>query len=229
MPIDTDRVHDVNFAVSWHARLMIVAWGILAPLAIILARFFKIMPHQEWPKELDNQTWWRGHWIGQSLVVGLSAVALYLVFSGAVFAGSLHRSLGYLVLAGAVVQVVLGIFRGSKGGPTEATRNGSYRGHHYDMTTWRRVFETSHKLIGYSLLVVAIATILLGLWDANAPRWMWFLLAIWWTALFLCFVVMQKKGMAIDTYQAIWGADPSLPGNQRPKPAWGVRRPSDKS
>ncbi|MEP0047990.1 MAG: cytochrome B, partial [Roseobacter sp.] len=78
--VDASRVHDILPAVSWHARIMVLSWGILVPLAVLAARFFKVMPGQDWPNQLDAQTWWRGHWIGQSLAAGLSILGLSLVF-----------------------------------------------------------------------------------------------------------------------------------------------------
>lgn len=219
-PIDATRAHDVGVAISWHARLMVVAWGVLAPLAVIVARFFKVMPSQNWPQELDNQTWWRSHWIGQSLVVCLSVLGLLLVLPSDIATMTLHNWLGYAVLVGACVQILLGLFRGSKGGPTDA----QMRGHHYDMTPWRRAFEALHKTIGYGTIGAGIVTILLGLWKANAPVWMWLVLTIWWIGLFVTFALLQKRGMAVDTYQAIWGTDPQHPGNKVPAARWGMRR-----
>ncbi|WP_299863655.1 cytochrome b561 domain-containing protein [uncultured Hoeflea sp.] len=226
-PVDPSRAHEVGFAISWHARSMVLAWGVLAPLAVIVARFLKIMPGQDWPRELDNPVWWRSHWIGQSIVFVLSIVALVLVLPADFSQMSLHRWLGYCVLAGLVVQVALGLFRGSKGGPTAPAADGSLRGHHYDMTPWRLSFEAIHKTLGYGLLCLAAATILMGLWETNGPRWMWLSILVWWVFLIGLFCILQGRGMAVDTYQAIWGADPAHPGNQRPAPKWGVRRPGN--
>ena len=53
-PIDPSRAHEVGTLISWHARTMVLAWGILAPLAVMIARFFKVLPSQNWPGELDN-------------------------------------------------------------------------------------------------------------------------------------------------------------------------------
>lgn len=226
-PIDPSRGHEVGAALSWHGRFMVLGWGILAPVAVLIARFFKIMPGQDWPRVLDNQTWWRTHWIGQSIVVILSVCALLLVLPLDFGEASRHRVLGLTVLGLAVLQVVLGLCRGTKGGPTAPHPNGSLSGHHYDMSLWRRIFEALHKTIGYSTLAIAALAILTGMWDANAPLWMWCAVAIWWPCLIIAFIVMQRRGMAVDTYQAIWGDDPDLPGNQGPKPGWGVRRPGE--
>lgn len=223
-PVDPGRAHEVGFAISWHARSMVLGWGALAPLAVIAARFFKVLPGQDWPRELDNQSWWRAHWMGQALVAGLSIFGLALVLPSRWDAMSLHNWLGYLVLVLMAVQVLLGVFRGSKGGPTAPAADGSPRGDHYDMTPWRLAFEFLHKLMGYVLLLLAMVTIVLGLWKANAPIWMWLVLLVWWAALISVFILLQRRGMAVDTYQAIWGNDPDHPGNKRPAPGWGMRR-----
>lgn len=223
-PIDPARSHEVSVAVAWHARSMVLGWGVVAPLAIIIARFFKILPGQDWPRELDTQVWWRSHWIGQMFVLGLSALGLVLVLPSDPARMSLHNWCGYAVLAGLALQMLLGIFRGSKGGPTAPGVDGSLRGHHYDMTWRRRVFETVHKSVGYGVVFLAFATILLGLWKANAPIWMWLALLVWWPFLIAVFVTLQRRGLAVDTYQAIWGTDHAHPGNRLPKPGWGVRR-----
>ncbi|ABG33189.1 cytochrome B [Roseobacter denitrificans] len=222
-PIDPTRVHDVGFAVSWHARTMVIAWGVIAPLAVLIARFFKVLPGQDWPRELDVQVWWRCHLFGQLTVAALSVVGfvlLYWVSSDGPL--SWHGWLGYGVLAALFVQVTLGFMRGDKGGPTMP--GGTMRGDHYDMTPWRLFFEHAHKSVGYAAILLALATIIFGLWHANAPHWMWLTLGLWWSMLLCAFIVLQRKGFAVDTYQAIWGADPAHPGNQRAAPGWGVRR-----
>ena len=219
-PIDPSRAHEVGFAVSWHARSMVLAWGVLAPLGVLIARFFKVLPGQDWPHEVDTLVWWRSHWIGQSIVLGLTAIGLSLVLPLNLAAMSLHNWLGLVLIAFLLMQVLLGVFRGSKGGPTD----GVMRGHHYDMTPWRHMFEALHKSLGYAALGLAVLVIVTGLWKANAPVWMWGTLAVWWAGLIAVFVRCQRRGMAIDTYQAIWGADPKHPGNQLPHPGWGVRR-----
>ncbi|MEO0379850.1 MAG: cytochrome b561 domain-containing protein [Pseudomonadota bacterium] len=132
--ITPEAPHAVGFAVSWHGRFMVLAWGILAPMAVVFARYFKVMPGQDWPRELDNLTWWRAHWIGQVVVLCLSVTALILVLPLEFSVDNLHGLLGCGVLVGLTVQVLLGIFRGSKGGPTDLAKYGSLQGDHYDMT-----------------------------------------------------------------------------------------------
>ena len=213
LPIDLTRPHDVGFYTSWHGRSMVAAWGILAPLAVVTARFLKIWPGQDWPKELDSQIWWRSHWIGQSFTLFLTLCGFWLIY-GTSDALNWHTVFGYAILGLVVVQIVMGIFRGSKGGPTAPAEDGSLRGDHYDMTPWRLMFERIHKMLGYFLLLLGAATIINGMWFVNAPRWMWIVLSLWWACLLIVAIALQRKGWAVDTYQAIWGPDPSHPGNR---------------
>ncbi len=226
-PLMVERVHQITEAQQWHARLMFIAWGILAPVAVLVARFFKVLPRQDWPHTLDSQVWWRSHWIGQTLVFLFTLLALTLVFSLELQSG--HARIGYVVLSLATVQIALGYFRGSKGGPTDPQANGDLAGDHYDMSLRRRVFEHLHKGLGYGLLLLSMATIVLGLWHVNAPRWMWITITGWWCLLAVVFVVLQRRGLAIDTYQAIWGPNSEHPGNNRPSSGWGMRRLSSKT
>ena len=225
-PVDPTRAHDVGVALSWHARTMVLAWGVLAPVAVMIARFFKVLPWQDWPRELDSYVWWRSHWMAQSVVVMLSVVGLALILISDQNTGTaiLHRYAGYAVLVIALLQVVSGLLRGSKGGPTDCRPDGSMDGDHYDMTPRRLMFEGFHKGFGYLALLIVVATIASGLWKANAPNWMWLALILWWAALAAIAVYLQFKGWAFDTYQAIWGPDPAHPGNRMKKQGWGTVR-----
>jgi len=212
-PINPARAHEVGFAVAWHARSMTLAWAVLAPLAVLAARFLKVLPWQNWPQELDTQLWWRCHWIGQTAVLLLTVFGLGLILPH-VQASSWHGRLGYGVIALTLLQIGLGVFRGTKGGPTAPAADGSPRGDHYDMTPWRIMFERVHKSLGYLLLALAVVTVTFGLWHANAPRWMWLAILLWWGVLAALSLRLQRKGWAVETYKAIWGPDPAHPGNQ---------------
>jgi hypothetical protein len=210
--IDPVRGHEITALVSWHGRLMVLSWAVLLPLGVIIARFYKVTPGQDWPRKLDNKLWWHSHLGlqyagGVVMFVGLALI--WLSGSGSPTA-QLHRWLGYVVLGLGVLQFLAGWFRGSKGGPTDA----SLRGDHYDMTLRRRIFEHAHKAFGYGALLLGVATILSGLWTANAPRWMWLSLALWWAVLVIAFVRLQRRGPPIGSYQAIWGPDKAHPGNR---------------
>ena len=154
-------------------------------------------------------------------------LAVYLLYRQGLNSTSIHSRVGYVVLVLVAVQIALGYFRGSKGGPTAPRTNGDLSGDHYDMSLRRRVFEALHKSLGYCLLLLAVAAIVMGLWHVNAPRWMWICVVSWWISLVSIFIVLQRKGYAIETYQAIWGPDPKHPGNSAPPAGWGMRRLDD--
>lgn len=219
-PIAGDGIHAMTDLRSWHARLMFLAWGVVAPLAVLIARYFKVLPGQDWPRQLDSQFWWRCHWIGQSIVFALSVSAGLLMIVESAESVNWHGRMGYAVLGLVSMQVVFGYFRGSKGGPGERQLVGD----HYLMSPRRRVFEWVHKFCGYLVLALAAFTIVFGLWNVNAPRWMWLLIVLWWCVLGVAVIALQRRGMAIETYQAIWGPDPKHPGNTHLSAAWGTHR-----
>jgi hypothetical protein len=226
LPIDSGRVHDVNFAVAWHGRMMTFAWGIAVPVGVIIARFGKIWPGQDWPRELDNKVWWHSHLTLQYLAGFLTLFGIGLVVRGLSSLGSSgnHALFGWSLALLALSQFLGGWFRGSKGGPTDRAADGSLDGDHYSMTRRRLVFEYMHKFGGYVALCLACGAIFTGLWRANAPHWMWLILPVWWMGLILLALSLQKRGRAIDTYQAIWGPNPIHPGNARKPIGIGVRK-----
>ncbi len=228
-PIDPARGHDIGSVVAWHGRLMLAAWAILFPLGILAARFFKITRRQNWPEKLDNKAWWVTHLTLQYSggVAVLTALMLIWWAPQRTGAGGWHGWLGWSVVGLGAMQFLGGWLRGSKGGPTDRAANGSMAGDHYDMTPRRRVFETAHKSLGYMAVLLALAAMLNGLWLVNAPRWMWLALAAWWLAVLTGAAHWQRRGFAVETYQAIWGPDPTHPGNRLPPASWGVRRPGD--
>ena len=206
-----------------HGRMMVVCWGILLPLGVVAARFFKITPRQNWPLVLDNKTWWKAHLYGQGAAVVLSLVGVAFIWNTAGGSAPLalwHGYLGWSVTFLGVVQAIAGFVRGSKGGPSESCT----RGDHYDMTHRRNTFERTHKSLGYLALLLAFITVVMGLVVADAPRWMVLVISGWWLVLAVIFMVLQKQGRCIDTYQAIWGPDPIHPGNRIAPIGFGVRR-----
>jgi hypothetical protein len=212
LPIDHSRLHEVGPGIAWHGRLMVLAWGICIPLGIILARFFKVTARQDYPREVDNRFWWHSHLALQYSggVLMLAGFVMAWTSAPSVMANPFHRALGLSVLGLGLLQFVAGWLRGSKGGPGEP----AMRGDHYDMTLHRRIFELVHKTSGYVTLALATAAILSGMWTANAPNWMWLVMALWWAALSLAFAALHIRGKAIKTYPAIWGPSPEHPGNR---------------
>lgn len=225
-PIDPSRAHAVSGWIAWHGRLMVLAWAVLVPLGILAARFFKITPKQDWPRRLDNPGWWHAHRSLQYAagILMLLATCAAIVALGRPGLTGMHAACGWSVLALAAVQYTGGWLRGSKGGPTAPAPDGSLRGDHYDMTTRRRLFEYVHKSVGYLAWLLACLSIATGLWRANAPVGFWLMIAGWWALCILAFATLQRRGRAVDTYQAIWGADASHPGNWLRPIGWGVRK-----
>jgi hypothetical protein len=219
-------------AIAWHGRLMVLAWMILLPLGVVVARYYKVTPAQRWPQELDNKAWWHAHVALQTVgLISLSfAVLIMWRHTGSMLLdGSLHARLGWILVLLGWLQLVGGILRGSKGGPQVTSGSGPpwpriERGDHYDMTRRRVVFEWLHKVGGYIAIPLSLIVTGLGLDHAAAPAWMWCVIALWWTIL-LCYAIrLQRAGRCLDTYQAIWGPDPQHPGNARGVIGWGIRR-----
>jgi len=232
-------VHRIPPAWAWHGRLMVLAGAVLFPIGVMLARYYKVTRRQRWPEELDNRFWWNGHRLTQYLGIGLMTGAAGIIWTTCPDGDSSgwscsadritrHELAGLAALAAGWLQVVLGLARGSKGGPTDRHADpddpDTWRGDHYDMTPRRIRFEWTHKLLGYLALVLALIAIVTGLVHADAPRWMFLALAVWWTGLLAWAVRMQRQGRNIDTYQAIWGPDPGHPGAKRKPTGFGVGR-----
>ncbi len=224
---------------SWHGRFMVLAWGVLLPLGAVAARYFKVLPGQRWPRELDNKAWWHAHRGSQWVGVLLMSVGLAIAWgqgSAATPVAMVHAAAGWVVAVLGWVQVAAGLARGSKGGPAADAMRGpqvmggdprAMRGDHYDMTPYRQWFERLHKTLGWLAVLLALGVISSGLWIADAPRWMPLLLLAWWLLLAALAWRWQAQGRCIDTYQAIWGPDPVHPGNRMRPIGWGVRRPLD--
>lgn len=232
LPISGAVDHVVAPHVSWHGRLMVLAWGVAVPVAVLLARFFKVTPHQRWPDELDNKFWWHSHRFLNYGAVALTTIAAALIMGHDDYRGpsrAVHAWAGWTVLTLAVVQVVSAHLRGTKGGPTapRLSSNGAIldlHGDHYDMTPHRYRFEWIHKTAGMAAVLMALATLLTGLWAADAQRWIWAGLLAFWFCLLAAAVRWQRQGRCLDTYQAIWGPGLEHPGNSMKVVGFGIRR-----
>lgn len=227
-PIVPSSVHDVDAATAWHGRLMVLVWAVLFPAGILAARFFKVMPGQNWPRELDDKRWWRTHlstqYVGGTLLLIALGLALYAAGANPGLVADLHHLFGWIVAFLAAWQFLGGWLRGTKGGPADRLPDRSLRGDHYDMTRRRRLFEYAHKAGGYLALLTACCAIVTGLYAANAPHWMWLGLFGWWGLLLGLAAWLQAKGFARDTYEAIWGTGPEHPGNRLRPIGLGIRR-----
>ena len=152
--------------------------------------------------------------------------AVWLIWSslGDSYAAWIHRVFGWGLVSICAMQLLAGWLRGSKGGPTEIVTNGSVHGDHYDMTPRRLAFEYFHKSLGYFAILLGWSTSFLGMWIVNGPTWMFVVLTIWFVVFIVLFTVLQKRGLALGTYQAIWSPDSDLPGNRRKPIGVGVIR-----
>ena len=144
---------------------------------------------------------------------------------------NLHTAAGWLVVLLVLAQLIGSWLRGTHGGPVDPfTRKprpaALWPGDHFSMTRRRVIFEYVHKGAGYVLLALTVLALCTGLIAADAPRWMPVALGAWWLMMAAAFITLQRGGRCIDTYQAIWGLDPELPGNRRRPIGFGiVRRP----
>lgn len=233
LPISGNNYHFVDFRTAWHGRIMVFTWSFAIPISILVARFFKVTPKQNWPYQLDNKFWWHTHRYINYLSIFLTVIGIFFIWKHDQYEGisrQLHYYLGWIIALLCVIQLGSSWLRGTKGGPTAPMldKNGkiiSLFGDHYCMTPKRVLFERIHKFIGYFMWLIALTVTTLGLFIADAPRWMWFCLLVWWIGLVILFWLLQKNGFCIDTYQAIWGPDPTLPGNKVKQ--FVVRYPSD--
>ncbi|MGE0803375.1 MAG: cytochrome b561 domain-containing protein [Lautropia sp.] len=236
-PIRVGPAVPLDAAAWWHALAMAVATGIAAPLAVLLARYWKVVPRQDWPRVLDHPFWWGAHrWLAAVTLAGV-AVGCALVFSHMnvlLHLSETHGWLGWLAVVMMLALVVNGLLRGSEGGPGRSERGALTHMHerpgdHYDMSARRRWFERTHKTLGYCLLLVFAAATVSGLWHANVPRWILLGFAGWWEVLLIIALVWERQGRAIDGYQAKWGPGMNHPGNRIPALGWGSRRYTEDS
>lgn len=217
----------------FHAAMMLLAWGVLMPLGIVIARYFKVLPGQDFPRELDNQFWWNAHRILQYGGVLAATVALMPVLrahrDGIT---NWHAAAGFAALGLGWLQVLGGLLRGSKGGPVaddgRPNPPAKIRGDHYDMTLRRRAFEAVHKAGGYAAALAGGIAIALGLEAVGAHVLAWLAFAAGLCALAGWVARLQNSGRWVDTYSAIWGPDKRHPGNRtRESPAPRAGRPEN--
>ena len=227
-PLSGATDHGPPLRVAWHGRLMVLAWGILAPCGVLVARYLKVAPGQDWPRERDNRLWWNVHRITQysALVISLGAAWIVLnVATQRTPIGRVHGILGWAVVFLGCAQVLSGWLRGTKGGPTDpGAARGDWHGDHYDMTPRRKAFEYFHKFAGLLAMLLMMLTIIVGLVVADAPRWMVLMIAGWWLMLGTMVAYLQSRGKCLDTYQAIWGLGPEHPGNSMRPIGIGIRQ-----
>ncbi len=206
-------------AMAVHAALMLTAWGLLMPSGGLVARYFKVMPGQDFPRVVENLTWWRWHRGLQYGGMVLATVALGVILSetGGRF-NTLHGRCGLVVMSLGWLQVASGLLRGTKGGPTDHRADpldpATWRGDHYDMTPRRHAFEAWHKPVGWAAVTLAGATVLLGLQLVGTPAWLLFVVGALQAAACVSIVDGVARHRWVGTYASLWGPDPRHPGNR---------------
>ena len=203
-----------------HGVTMAIAWLLLLPAGVLIARFFKVTKRQNWPDELDNQFWWHAHrWLNYS-GIGLATLGFMIIWMtlDGLQLTSWHGLLGLTATVLGWLQVIVAWLRGSKGGPTEVGADPedpeTWRGDHFDMTARRRRFEAWHKHVGYLALALAAPTVWLGLDMLGAPAWLQALPWLMAVVFLLLFLRFTREGRWIDTHEAIWG--PDMPPSSQP-------------
>ncbi len=186
-----------------HGIANILAWGLLLPLGVLVARFYKVFRRQNWPAEVHNMSWWFWHQVLQYAGLGAFAIALLTVIyeNRGLHLATLHGKLGLLLVVLALHQFVSAMLRGD----TED---------HYTMNLRRLVFELVHKSVGYAALALAPAVIVLGLDLAGAPAWV---VAVGLSPLVALGALWIRNICArrfVSTYQAMWGVSLEHPGNR---------------
>lgn len=136
-----------------HGSLNFIAWGILLPVGVLLARFTKSVPVKSGPP-----LWFNLHRWVQSTGLLFTVVALVLALvmvkdEGKAHFANAHGKLGLVVTLAGVAQPL----------------NALIRPHPKPRTKKRVVWELFHKSMGYGSVVVAVAAVFTGL-QAIQPK-----------------------------------------------------------
>src|SRR5208282_6169381 len=229
--ISAVATHCISSGIAWHGYFMVLAWAVLMPAGFVVSRFYKITPGQDWPR-CSNPFWFNNHRrLGYAIgIVTAIAMACILWDDGTLILWqSYHAMTGWMLIALASFQIFGSLFRGTHGGPFDPVTGQpvppeQWPGDHFYLTRRRIFFEYSHKIVGYVLVPLTVWQIVSGLQDVGAPRWMWVTSGLWTLIVVATFVKLQLAGKCIDTYQAIWGLDETLPGYRRKPIGWGITR-----
>jgi hypothetical protein len=120
-PISGAGTHFVMTGTALHGRLMVIAWGMLVPVGILLSRFYKVTPGQDWPRVLNNPFWFNTHRAFEYAagVLTLAAAALVLLDNdGRAPWRSFHAAAGWIIVILGWLQLLGSHLRGAMGGPS---------------------------------------------------------------------------------------------------------------
>ncbi|WP_448948065.1 cytochrome b561 domain-containing protein [Lautropia mirabilis] len=231
-PLHTGPLDDVNPVDFWHGVLMGTAGAVLVPVAVLAARYWKIVPGQDWPRIINHRGWQRVHGLCGVAAVLCLVAGVAMAFQGMSLASHLahpHAWMGWGVMAVLLLLVVNIALRGSIGGPGRhqprtLVHLHDVPGDHYDMTRRRRIFEHGHRWLGYGLMLALFANVMTGYWHVNVPRGLAVATLAWWACLALMAWRWERQGRAVDGYQARWGPSMAHPGNRIPRLGGGLHR-----
>ena len=192
-PLHTGPLDDVNPVDFWHGVLMGTAGAVLVPVAVLAARYWKIVPGQDWPRIINHRGWQRVHGLCGVAAVLCLVAGVAMAFQGMSLASHLahpHAWMGWGVMAVLLLLVVNIALRGSIGGPGRhqprtLVHLHDVPGDHYDMTRRRRIFEHGHRWLGYGLMLALFANVMTGYWHVNVPRGLALATLAWWACLAL--------------------------------------------
>lgn len=140
-----------------HGIMMTLAWGVLAPVGVMLARYAKAAPSKPCGKPL----WFQSHRIVQSCAVLLSLIGFGIAIAmvqqaGSAHFGSAHGALGLAVVLLGALQPINAVFR------PHPPKLGEAR------SATRLAWEIIHRIGGYGAVVGGAVAIFLGLARAGA-------------------------------------------------------------
>ena len=193
---------------------MALAWLVLLPAGALIARFYKVRPAPGRSHRLDDQFWWNTHRVLQTLGAALAALAAWWAYvaRGRVMDWPvLHVQLGAAALALCAAQILVPLFRGTKGGPTDEFADPAdpltWRGDHYDMTLRRRLFERWHKNGGYVAMGLGVAASWTGIDLVGLEEdWQWGV-AVCVGVFAVLFTRLSLQRRRVDTWLAIRGPE----------------------
>eukprot|EP00523_Entomoneis_sp_CCMP467_P018891 CAMPEP_0168814752 /NCGR_PEP_ID=MMETSP0726-20121227/5842_1 /TAXON_ID=265536 /ORGANISM="Amphiprora sp., Strain CCMP467" /LENGTH=450 /DNA_ID=CAMNT_0008866935 /DNA_START=310 /DNA_END=1659 /DNA_ORIENTATION=+ len=170
-----------------HGSLMIVAWGILVPIAVLSSILFRHKPR--------TGVWFIIHRLCNGLALFLTIVGILYAFVkfGNVFQegakpSKRHGTLGMTTFSCAMIQLMMGLCRphlpDSEGQPAQKTRQ-------------RTIFEVMHRGLGYSTVALAYTTLYFGAQVSGTSRDRF--MAAWYAV--LGFPVAVAAWMLWDKFQ----------------------------
>jgi uncharacterized Zn-binding protein involved in type VI secretion len=168
----------VNPTKRLHGILMFVAWGVLAPVAMMIARFAK-----QWPWFGDNGRWFkhfhRPMMILAVLITWASFIIALIMVEGNHFMVT-HTYFGLVVVICATYQ------------PINAAMRGTHEDH-AQMTRKRVIFETVHKATGRTAILIGLVAIPTGIKALGGSDAFFTFYIVWASLLAVVFIALSIK------------------------------------